>query len=461
MEVVRALAVVRRRQEYVQVESVAREAANGAAGMSGQDHNILSYLSLLQHKIDSIIANYVGVNNIISIIDLERELVRILDIFCFNSIDYTIALMNSNKTKKCESIVNDPNEIELDATVDNGDSSSSKEAVFIVENGKKSKSFIDFGLGCICKHPVILRLYQLNIQSCVLCDKNHGDPAFIPSNKVIEFVHSYYMNECVTKQLHFDITSFTEKLCQNLQIGGLNNVGIIIKDNFFTNDLVMLKLAIESNMRRKKIALNQVDNREHSVGITGVKRGAPDIDDHVHLRTYFESKIPKYNNAKPTNIITIKTATLVNYVPAPLCLDLTTSDANKAVGKWGESLVYQYLLSIAHLSQSKVQWVNEDVESKACYDLIVTTPIKKDSDSDAATRYTTTYIEVKSTKYSDANVFELSLWEWEFAMANPKVPYHIYRVYNAGDANNVRVEIITDIQQMIVDGSIKLCLAIV
>jgi hypothetical protein len=104
--------------------------------------------------------------------------------------------------------------------------------------------------------------------------------------------------------------------------------------------------------------------------------------------------------------------------------------------------------------------MNENTESKACYDIIVTTPIAK-CDSDTATRYTTTYIEVKSTKYNDANVFELSLWEWEFAMANPKVPYHIYRVYNAGDANNVRVEIITDIQQMIVEGSVKLCLAIV
>lgn len=269
------------------------------------------------------------------------------------------------------------------------------------------------------------------------------------------------MNECAPKQLHFDVTSFTEKLCQDLQIGGLNSVGVIIKDIFFTNDLVMLKLAIESNMRKKKMALKVVDSREPPVSVTGVKRGAPDIDDHVHLRTHFESKIPKYNNAKPTNIITIKTATLVNYIPAPLYLDLTASDTNKAVGKWGESLVYQYLLSIAHLSQSKVQWMNEDVESKACYDLIVTTPIGKNSDSETVTRYTTTYIEVKSTKYSDANVFELSLWEWEFAMANPKVPYHIYRVYNAGDANNVRVEIITDIQQMILDGSVKLCLAIV
>lgn len=182
MAVVRALAVVRRRREYVQVESVAREAANGAAGVSGHDHDILTYLSLLQHKIDSIIANYVGVNNIISIVDLERELVRILDIFCFNSIDYTIALINSNRTKKCESIASDPNEIELDTTIGNSSCSSAGSA-FTTKSSKNWKSFIDFGLGCICKHPVILRLYQLNVKSCCLCDSNHGNPAFISSSR--------------------------------------------------------------------------------------------------------------------------------------------------------------------------------------------------------------------------------------------------------------------------------------
>ena len=82
LAVLPAIAALRRRQQYVQVESILHEAANGPSGMSLNDHNILSYLSLLQHKIDSIITNYVGVNNIISIIDLEQELVHILNIFC-------------------------------------------------------------------------------------------------------------------------------------------------------------------------------------------------------------------------------------------------------------------------------------------------------------------------------------------------------------------------------------------
>lgn len=459
MVVAKAIAALRRRQEYVQVECVMHEVGNGVAGMSVQDHNIMSYLSLLQHKVDSIISNYIAVNSIISIVDLEQELVHILNIFCFNSIDYTIALINSN-TKKNEPIAKDPNEIELDISDSNSEnvSCSTDVSACVVANNKKWEEFIDFGLGCICKHPLITRLYQLNTRSCNFCASNQDSPAFISSTRVIEYLHNYYVNDCVTKQLHFEVSAFTSKVCQDLKISGLNSAGIVIKEAFFANELVMLKLAIESNMRKRKVALSLID--EPASGVVGVKRSVQDIDDHVHIRTYFESKIFKHNNTKSTNIITVNSATLAGYVPAPLCLDLAASETNKAIGKWGESLVYQYLLSIAHLSQSKVQWMNENAESKACYDLIVTTPIAK-CDSDTATRYTTTYIEVKSTKYNDANVFELSLWEWEFAMANPKVPYHIYRVYNAGDANNVRVEIITDIQQMIVEGSVKLCLAIV
>ena len=75
-------------------------------------------------------------------------------------------------------------------------------------------------------------------------------------------------------------------------------------------------------------------------------------------------------------------------------------------------------------------------------------------------RWSTTYVEVKTTRFQENNIFELSLWEWEFATANPKVPYHIYRVYNAGNSSKVSISIIRDVHESIKQGKIKLCIGI-
>jgi hypothetical protein len=57
-------------------------------------------------------------------------------------------------------------------------------------------------------------------------------------------------------------------------------------------------------------------------------------------------------------------------------------------------------------------------------------------------------------------VFEVSLWEWEFATANPRVRYHIYRVYNAGDLDRVRIVVLEDVLRLITERRVKLCLAV-
>jgi hypothetical protein len=104
-------------------------------------------------------------------------------------------------------------------------------------------------------------------------------------------------------------------------------------------------------------------------------------------------------------------------------------------------------------NKSRVTWMNIDEEARASYDITVITPIDNN-------REITTYIEVKSTRYSHNNVFELSLWEWEFATKKPSVNYNIYRVFNAGDPKTVRIVVIKDVLRMITEGSIKLCIAI-
>ena len=71
---------------------------------------------------------------------------------------------------------------------------------------------------------------------------------------------------------------------------------------------------------------------------------------------------------------------------------------NKEVGRWGEALVYQYLLNA--YPTAEVEWVNQEEESLACYDLKL---LRKDRDG----RVSTTFVEVKSSRFAHLNAFQV------------------------------------------------------
>lgn len=167
---------------------------------------------------------------------------------------------------------------------------------------------------------------------------------------------------------------------------------------------------------------------------------------------------------------------------------------SRTAGRWGEALIYQYLLSTA-APGTRVNWLNQQEETRACYDFIVHAPIRgntpqvrasrlhfNQTGDGAATNSTTNnsygagntsagsscttgresteYIEVKSTRFADRNMFEISLNEWQFAAADSRVPYHIYRVFSAGDPQRVRLVIIEDVYRKVSEGRLKLCMAV-
>jgi hypothetical protein len=158
---------------------------------------------------------------------------------------------------------------------------------------------------------------------------------------------------------------------------------------------------------------------------------------------------------------------------------------SRAAGRWGEALVHQYLLS-QRGAGSTVQWLNENEESRAAYDFIVTTPTglqatllrashlhHRSSDPGSCSTSTmysswyadrggparTEYIEVKTTRFADRNVFEVSPFEWQFASVEPRVPYHVYRVFAAGLRQQVRILVVRDVYNRVLEGRVKLCLA--
>ena len=127
-----------------------------------------------------------------------------------------------------------------------------------------------------------------------------------------------------------------------------------------------------------------------------------------------------------------------------------TEDRNYEVGRWGEALVYNYLLLTS--PEATVEWINEFNETQASYDIVVTKKV------DGIQRKS--FIEVKSTKFCDRNVFPLSFTELEFMMNHPRPTYDIYRVYNSGNPQNVRICVLHNVFDLIRSKKIGLCLAI-
>ena len=142
--------------------------------------------------------------------------------------------------------------------------------------------------------------------------------------------------------------------------------------------------------------------------------------------------------------------TTVGYDELAGCLpwwgDAEASD-NRRVGRWGEALVYRYLLQ-RHPGWT-VTWVNEHAESKSFYD------VKMRNVRDGRT----VFVEVKTTRLADKNAFEVSPWEWDFA-CKPGVEYHVYRVYSAGERGRTRITIVRNPAKLVREHAISMALAI-
>ena len=142
------------------------------------------------------------------------------------------------------------------------------------------------------------------------------------------------------------------------------------------------------------------------------------------------------------------------------CLPLDTTD-RAAVGRWGEALVYNYLLATLPPERA-VTWLNRTEETRAPYDLTICERGKSAHRGGGGTRSSgvSVFVEVKTTRYRDSNVFDLSYFEWEFMSHEPPVQYHIYHVTSAGDPAGAKITIIEDPVQAMKDDSTRLCMAV-
>ncbi|XP_040922726.1 protein NO VEIN isoform X2 [Toxotes jaculatrix] len=104
------------------------------------------------------------------------------------------------------------------------------------------------------------------------------------------------------------------------------------------------------------------------------------------------------------------------------------------IGEWGEQLVNSFLCQWRDSSEpgrpAHVLWCNQSGESGQPYDFRLT--------FGHAGGQHVVYVEVKSTVKKDKSFIHLSANELDFALKE-KEHFHIYRVYSAGDALNVRL----------------------
>jgi len=162
----------------------------------------LSLIIAMHNDIDVYIRTYTTIKNIVTLHDLEHDLIQYLKSRCYP----TIKLLSptSSSSSKSRIICNDPNEIKIDTT----DEHINRKAKLTHDNtvndisNNKSRTitcFDDYGIGRLCSHPIIMQMFQLNHHSndesdgdnCCRCYSIKSDTDLLNTNDIIEFLINY------------------------------------------------------------------------------------------------------------------------------------------------------------------------------------------------------------------------------------------------------------------------------
>jgi hypothetical protein len=121
-------------------------------------------------------------------------------------------------------------------------------------------------------------------------------------------------------------------------------------------------------------------------------------------------------------------------LPTTASATSTVNETDFVIGRRGEEFVYRYLLW--KYPDAQIRWVNQNQESGQPFDIQM---IRKE------TRNQTDLIEVKTTRISKQNTFQISVGEVECLLANQN-NYYIYRVYYGNDETSSTITILSQIK---------------
>ncbi|XP_051530357.1 uncharacterized protein LOC127427065 isoform X2 [Myxocyprinus asiaticus] len=132
-------------------------------------------------------------------------------------------------------------------------------------------------------------------------------------------------------------------------------------------------------------------------------------------------------------------------------------DDTACIGQWGEQLVFSFLshwkANGGPTGPTEITWFNETGESGHPCDFKLTFA----NQGQRAGRAQEIFVEVKTTVKRERHFIHMSANELDFALKE-KEKYHIYRVYGAGDVQNVRLCRIKNLAQHLHSKSLELFL---
>ena len=136
----------------------------------------------------------------------------------------------------------------------------------------------------------------------------------------------------------------------------------------------------------------------------------------------------------------------------PPTVTLMEGAGDPEIGRWGEKLVAEYLEQQKQAGNiTDFLWNNNENETGAPYDFVVQIAEEAGVRED--------FIEVKSTTSENKEMFEISVQQIKFA-EEQRGKFHIYRVFNAGNPDTVRLTRIFDLSMRLNQKQVKLCLFI-
>jgi hypothetical protein len=462
--------------------SVSRFEELGVGGI--EDILCLLLVHNLNHKLNLFLYAYCN-KNIVALRDLERDACAMLKTFHYPTVDRVKEQNNGGRDAQRQA---DPNEIGLDEE----EEESVPDLKEVASTPADVTSVGNYGLGELQMHPFVASMFPYTLDSGTM--KGTADVMSGLSRYLTVRAHT-------DSSSSLDVSKFACYVVEEQWGGGSGlapeRFGVVIKgigpeevlacrqvdegahvESVLSSESKAAETVI-GTVRSKRLAQQQVNKQRSGEGAAGQEQeqeqgleqdqeddsSQPKSKKRARDTDTSKEGVVDVNLAMPTSrfteVIEVPTSELQHLCFQEDWGDTRTgtggamsADALKEVGRWGEALVYQYLRS--QTGPRKVVWVNQEEESKAAYDLI----LEEAGLSSSGRRTQTTFVEVKTTRFPDRNVFDLSLNEWAFASAEPALRYDVYRVYNAGDPTTVRISIVRDLYGKIKDQQVRLCLVV-
>ena len=141
-------------------------------------------------------------------------------------------------------------------------------------------------------------------------------------------------------------------------------------------------------------------------------------------------------------------------------IPLVDNPNKEDIGRWGEQCVFEFLQEQARSfppGACEIVWMNENENTTTPYDIEIRQHISGVKESDKRT--VVTFVEVKTTSSDQKDSFELSVPELQFALKH-QVAFHLYRVFNAGKPDIVRIRRLQNLATHLEKKTVKLCMVI-